>query len=70
MKGRLLAIVMVAALAAPAAARPVIALPHRPAVWTRVWDGFVGFFSRLVERPFTGEHSLPPPPTSTCPTGQ
>jgi hypothetical protein len=70
MKARLLAVVMVAALASPAAARPAVAPTHRAAVWTRIWDGFVGFFSSLVERPWTGEHSLPPPPTSTCPTGQ
>lgn len=70
MKARLLAIVLVAALAVPAAARPVIAVPHRAAAWTRVWEGFLGLFSGFFEVPYAQEHTLPPPTCSTSPTGQ
>ncbi|HWC65365.1 MAG TPA: hypothetical protein VG777_04720 [Thermoanaerobaculia bacterium] len=70
MKARLLAIVLAAALAAPAAARPAVAVPHRPAAISRIWSGFLGLFSRLFEVPSQDEHALPPPTCSTSLAGQ
>lgn len=70
MKARLLAIVLAVALAAPAAARPAVAVPHHPAGVSRIWSGFLGLISRLFEVRAQDEHTLPPPTCSTSLSGQ
>jgi hypothetical protein len=68
MRIRLLACLLVFALAGSASARPVAAhSASRAASWSRTWTSLLDFFRDLglVERRFGAEHNLPPP-SVTC----
>ena len=72
MKSRFLGLILVIALAAPAAARPAIVVPHRTTSWVRLWQGFLGFFTgfRLFDAMDASGHTLPPPTCTTSYSGQ
>ncbi len=72
MKRRVLVLLLAAALAAPAGARPAIRVPHRVATWSHLWQGFLGFFE-VFERlgsSDASDHGFPPPACTTSTTFQ
>ena len=66
MKRRILVFLLVAAIAAPAGARPASPV-HRGWVWASVWGDVVDFVRsfRLFDASSVTEHGLPPPNCTT-----
>ena len=62
MKARILVFLLVAAIALPAGARPVVRSRHVSA-WATLWHDFLGFVRgfQLFDASNASSHGLPPP---------